>query len=192
MDPNNANNRKRNLLIIFGIVLTLILIGTVGFLLYRWVNTKKTATPVLPPGQNSSRLQSKAQTESFVCPTIASACKDAKNYQNSSFSAVLPPNTPLFAAYDGLIMGAKTMPAFKDDQSYSIIVLVDEQKTLQAEYAYMGNLPVTRKVKKGELIATASGKPIFSFANNSLNFQLIKAEGTANGKMNLQPDKFIN
>lgn len=113
---------------------------------------------------------------SLNCPLPTSFCQGRDLYKESSLSAVLKGDTPLYAAFAGTVEGFP-------QEDFTLLSLSSQELKLQAVYYFKGPAVPRKTVEKGELIATANGQPINSMGGKSFVFVLLKQDGSSD----LQP-----
>lgn len=127
----------------------------------------------------SSKAKNASASANLKCPVNPALCQNPNAFKESTFSAQLAQNSPLFAAFDGSIANlSASHPIKSGEEKYSLVILTNNNLGLQAMYYLKGTVTDKTEVLAGERIATASGQNIRFMDNKSLVFSLIEATAT--------------
>ncbi|MEK7376285.1 MAG: hypothetical protein AABZ57_03850 [Candidatus Margulisiibacteriota bacterium] len=113
---------------------------------------------------------------SLVCPLPLSFCQGKDLYKESSLSAKLSTDTPLYAAFDGLAEGFPLTNTGSNGkrEDFTLVSLNRKEPPLQALYYLKGKVPERKEVKAGEVITTSNGQPLEFLEGKSFVFVLLK------------------
>ncbi len=160
---------------------------------YQQQNTQKTRKTAIPETDTnvyarqflspSSNFNPSLQ-QKLLCPLISSFCLNKTNINNGTLLVKLSQSTPLFAAFDGdLQLLVSFHPTGLQKQEFNTAILSSPNLGLIAYYEFMGpgSGPGTgnRKVKEGEIIATASSQLLPANPSYSLSFQVVSVNSTS-------------
>lgn len=180
-------NNKVN--IVLGIVVILVIAAVIAFRLVQL--SKKSLQPTL---QTTSSQKTRPtfppptayQKGPFKCPSIPQFCQTGQDVlvrgSYTGFGVKLPPNSPLYAAFDGELtfkrMNLVLNPYVKQQtQQINVVFLTDKAHSLRAAYYFPGRLSgkqLSGIIKEGGTIATASGEPMNLYGQTSLVFALTR------------------
>ncbi len=166
--PVSSHNRFPALAI--GLILIILVAISTYFVSKKGLRTPTTThTPASTTDQN-------IPDRSLVCPLHSSFCQGKDLYKESSLSAKLSADTPIYAAFDGLTEG---FPITNVDQKgkredFTLVSLNRKEPPLQALYYLKGKAPERKEVKAGEVIATSNGQPLEFLEGKSFVFVLLK------------------
>lgn len=185
-------------LILILIAISALIIGlTFAIISYRQ-NTPKTAIPkkdnkvyanqFLSP---SSNFNPSLQQKPLYCPLALSFCLNKTNINNGTLLVKLSQSTPLFAAFDGDLKSLVSFhPKGLQQEQFNTAILSSPDLGLIAYYEFIGSGIGDRKVKEGEIIATASSQLLPTNPSHSLTFQVVSVNSTSSAMLRLDSFSF--
>lgn len=184
MEPPHFPSKKHLIYAVFIVVITI----AIGLLIY----LLRIQPSIKISEKNSVKTTSEPVSKTlYHCPAADSFCKNAKSVIIDhptgkiyfGLGGEVASGSSIIAAFDGTLIGIKVPKSSTNPESYMTAILYSKELGLQAEYYFKGTIVDKEKVKKGEVIATASGEISPSLYNKSLIFQLMKLNQDKGGNM---------
>lgn len=150
----------------FLITIAVSLVGLSAFLSTVFFFLNRQTPDVTPP------FEELVKEGTLTCPLDGFLCQLDTNYQESSFSAQLDDQSPIYAVFDGTLEKQK-----QPDKDLTVLVLTSKELNLQAFYYFDDGITLAPVgVKKGDVLGITQGKPIPSLNNKSFVFYLVSTE----------------
>ena len=169
LPPQQPSSLLSKKLIILGALVFVFAAATIIFTRLGFNPPKKVEIVFAPPVIPRQNFDQKLQTGPFACPTVAQFCATDGKYK-------VPSSSPLFAAFDGKVTGIPSFSPKADGlkEDFTLVLLVNKERGLQALYYFKGKGINQKQVKEGEAIGEVSGQPLSFMDNNSFVFKLMR------------------
>lgn len=202
--PTTQDRRKILYIAVFFLAVILV---PAGFFLYRnqvLFRSQPEPTPTVQQSQEtqlilapkftiSKDFNKSLQEGPYRCPVTPTFCQAASNFKGNSLVAKITPGSSIYAAFDG---EAEIIPSFSPQENnqkeaFTLIILTNQTRKLQAMYYFKGVDQFEKKVvKEGETLVKADGKPLSFMENSPFTFKLIKAGEEEELAVDLSPTDF--